>query len=305
MTREELSQDMQDEIFKEENRLKRKRIILTTIKWIIILVILFTMIFLYTKNIATTGFIIKEERVINKKIPADYNGLKIVQFSDLHYGSTIHIDEVKKIVKMINSTEPDLVVFTGDLINYNYKLKNKERESIIKELSKINSNIGNYAVLGDEDGDDFITILNQSNFNILNNTYDLVYNENDNPILLAGISYSKDDSVYYKAYDYFNLDNHNADIYTITLIHQPDTINDLKDRFHSDIYLAGHSHNGNIRIPFIGSFINKKGAQTYSNEYYNLSGTPLYISSGLGTNNRLGIRLFCRPSISLYRFSNK
>ena len=305
MTREELSEDLQDEIFKEEDRLKRKKIIKTIIKWVIILVILFLVFLFYTTYISTTGFIIKEERIINKKIPDSFNGVKIVQFSDLHYGGTIHIKEVKKIVNKINETEADIVVFTGDLIDKNYKLNNKERESIIKEISKIDSNIGNYAILGEEDGNDFNTIFNQSGFTILNNSYDLIYNDKNNPILLAGISYSKDDSVYYKAYDYYNVENHNSNIYTISLIHQPDTINDLKDRFESDLYLAGHSHNGNIRVPFIGSVINKEGSMIYHNEYYDLNGRDLYISSGLGTNNKLGIRLFCRPSISLFRLSNK
>ena len=304
MTREELSQDMQDEIFEEEARLKRRKIIKIVLLWVLILVILFVLFILYTTYVSTTGFIIREERVINQKIPNEYNGMKIVQFSDLHYGSTIHIKEVKKIVSLINETEPDLVVFTGDLINKNYKLSNKERESLIKEFSKINSNVGNYAILGEEDSDDFTTIFNQSNFVILNNSFDLVYNDNNSPILLAGVSYSNDESVYYKAYDYFNDANHNSNIYTVTLIHQPDTILDLKDRFKSDIYIAGHSHNGNIRIPFIGSIINKKGYKKYHNEYYDLDGTPLYISSGLGTNNKLGFRLFCRPSITLYRLSN-
>ena len=131
MTREELSQDMQDEIFKEENRLKIKSIIITIIKWVIILVIVFILFILYTKNISTTGFIIREERVISKKLPQELNGLKIVQFSDLHYGSTVKNKELKKIVSMINETEADIVVFTGDLIDTKYKLKNKERENII------------------------------------------------------------------------------------------------------------------------------------------------------------------------------
>ena len=305
MTREELSEKLQDEIFKEERNLKIKKIIIITIKWVFVLVILFLLFLAYTTYVSTTGFIIKEERIVNKKIPDEFNGLKVVQFSDLHYGTTIYLDEVKTIVKLINKTEPDIVVFTGDLIDKNYKLKNKEREQIIKELSKINSNIGNYAILGEEDKEDFTTILNQSNFNILNNTYSLVYDNNKSPILLVGVSYSKDPTTLDNGYKYFEEDNHNSEIYTITLIHQPDTIIDLKDSHNSDLYLAGHSHNGNIRVPFLGSIINKEGSIKYHNEYYEVNNNPLYISSGLGTNNKSGIRLFCRPSISLYRLSNK
>ena len=45
--------------------------------------------------------------------------------------------------------------------------------------------------------------------------------------------------------------------------------------------------------------------KTSDNDYYKINDTDLYISGGLGTNDFIGIRLFCRPSISLYRLSNK
>ena len=82
------------EIFKEENRLKIKKIIISIIKWVLVLAILLVLFILYAKNISTTGFVIREERVINKKLPPELNGLKIVQFSDLHYGSTIKKKEI-------------------------------------------------------------------------------------------------------------------------------------------------------------------------------------------------------------------
>jgi predicted MPP superfamily phosphohydrolase len=72
----------------------------------------------------------------------------------------------------------------------------------------------------------------------------------------------------------------------------------------TDLFLAGHSHNGNIRIPFINKSIYKvEGAKKYDQDYYKIKNSNLYISSGLGTTN--GIRLFCRPSINFFRLSNK
>ena len=81
-------------------------------------------------------------------------------------------------------------MFTGDLIDKNYNVSHKEIEKIIKALSNLNADIGKYAVTGDEDNDNFTTILKQAGFTILDNNYDLIYNRSNNPILITGLSSS-------------------------------------------------------------------------------------------------------------------
>ena len=109
------------------------------------------------------------------------------------------------------------------------------------------------------------------------------------------MSYSKDESVYYKAYSYFEEPEHNSNVYTITLIHEPDSVDEIISSYQTDLFLAGHSHNGNIRLPFIKySPFKYQGAKKYNQDYYKINNSKLYISSGLGTTE--GIRLFCRPS---------
>ena len=306
MTREEINQAKQKEIFKERNKEIIKKVTKSTIKILIIIFIIGTLFFAYTTYISTVKIHTREYRIINKKIPENFNGTKIVQFSDLHYGSTITLNKVKEIVKKINETNPDIIVFTGDLIDKNYPLSNDEQEKLIKELKKLNTTLGKYAILGEEDKENFSTIMHAIDFTILKNEYDLIYKDNNKPILLVGLNNnSKDTSSIESAYNYFNTENHNPNIFSITLTHEPDTI-DLLDNKKTQLVLAGHSHNGSIRIPFINkSIINKEGAKKYNQDYYNVNNTKLYISSGLGTNNNVGFRLFCRPTISLFRISNK
>ena len=306
MTREEINQAKQKEIFKERNKEIIKKVTKSTIKFLIIIFIIGTLFFAYTTYISTVKIHTREYRIINKKIPENFNGTKIVQFSDLHYGSTITLNKVKEIVKKINETNPDIIVFTGDLIDKNYPLSNDEQEKLIKELKKLNTTLGKYAILGEEDKENFSTIMHAIDFTILKNEYDLIYKDNNKPILLVGLNNnSKDTSSIESAYNYFNTENHNPNIFSITLTHEPDTI-DLLDNKKTQLVLAGHSHNGSIRIPFINkSIINKEGAKKYNQDYYNVNNTKLYISSGLGTNNNVGFRLFCRPTISLFRISNK
>ena len=302
MTREELNKEIQKEIFDEQNEHKRKKIIKIIIKLICFIIVFFTIFYAYTTYISTVKISVREYRVTNKKIPNSFNGLKIVQLSDLHFGSTMFDDNVDEIQKMINIRKPDIVVFTGDLIDKNYKLTSKKQEKLIEKLKNIKASLGKYAILGDEDNEMISTIFNQSNFQVLRNEGDLIYKNDDNSILLIGIS-SKEKDIN-KAYDYFNKENHNSNIYTITIFHEPDTIDDVISQYNSDLALAGHSHNGNIRIPIINYPLYKsKGAKKYNQDHYKINNTELYISSGLGTTT--GIRLFCRPSINFFRLSNK
>jgi len=302
MTREELNKGIQDEIQDELKTTRRKKIIKLAIKIIIFLIIFFSLFFTYTTYVSTVKIGVREYRIKNSKLPKSFNGLKIIQFSDLHFGSTMFDKEVKKMISLSNERNPDIIVFTGDLIDRKYELSSEEQEKLIKKLKSMNAKLGKYAILGDEDNESVATIFNQSDFTILRNDYELLYNTDNNPILLIGLTAKNIDIE--KAYNYFKQENHNSDIYTISLIHKPDVVDEIKSSYHSDIYMAGHSHNGNIRIPIINYSIFKiSGAKKYDQEYYKVDDAELYISSGLGTHE--GFRLFCRPSINFYRFSNE
>ncbi len=305
MTREERNQEKQDEIFDEERKEKRKQIIIKAFKISLIVLVLGFISFFYTTYISTVKIVVNEKRIINNKIPNSFNGLKLIQFSDLHYGSTFFYEETKKLVALINERKPDLVVFTGDLIDDDYDLKNKEQEKLIKLLQSIDTTLGKYAVMGEEDGEHFNTILKQSDFIILNNEYDLIYNKENSPILITGQgSLLKNENKPDEAFKYFKEEGANQNIYTISLIHEGDSYNNFKETYKADLVLAGHSHNGEIKLPFIGPLIKFTGAKSYYNSFYQEENTSIYISSGLGTK-KFDIRLFCRPSINFFRLSNK
>lgn len=307
MTRKERSEETQNEIFKEQKKESLRHTLKIVFIGTIIFVIACATFFTYTTFISTSKIGVREYRITNEKLPESFNGLKIIQISDLHYGSTMFMDNIKKVIDLSNERKPDIVIFTGDLINKEYKLKTKEQEELINKLQQINATLGKYAVEGDEDKELFTTIMNQSGFTILKNEYELIYNDTNNPLLLIGLgSKLKDNLKVDDAFSYFKEETHNSDIYTISIFHEPDSTEDILNDYSSDLLLAGHSHNGNIRIPVINkAFYKKQGAKKYDQEYYSINKSSLYISSGLGTNNKSGIRLFCRPSINFYRISRK
>ena len=307
MTREEKNEEKQKEVFWENNKANLESGVKKTIKLIFIIILLFGCFFLYTTYVSTAVIEVREYRYINNKIPNNFNGLKIIHFSDLHYGSTMTHDNMKTIKKKINERNPDIIVFTGDLIDPNYKISHKEKEKLMKDLQELNATMGKYAVTGDEDSDDIYTIYSQSDFIILKNEYDLLYKDETEPIMITGVSsFIKDEQDIAKAYDYYNQEGSIPNIFNITIMHEPDTFSDIISNYDNiDLVLAGHSHNGYIRTPITHIPLYRRfGAKKYPGDYYKEGNSELYVSGGLGTNNSIGIRLFCRPSISLYRLSN-
>lgn len=305
MTREELNQEKQQEILSEQRDEKRKKLTIFFFKLSFCIVIGFIVFYLYTTFISTKLLSVNEYRVVNNKLPDNFNGLKIVHFTDLHYGTTVFIDDIKKLVKEINERAPDIVVFTGDLIDSSYNINTNEQENVSKELNKIKASLGKYAISGEDDDDVFLTVMKQSNFEIINNSYELVYKDADVPIMLIGIDSSIENRGNISdAYSYYSEPSHNSNIFSIALFHEPDSIDNILSQYNSDIYLAGHSHNGTIRLPFIGGIHKYEGAKKYVDSYYKIKSSDFYISSGVGTNGP-GFRLFCRPSINFFRISNK
>ena len=150
--------------------------ILTTILSLLIITLL---LLLYSRFIGIKG-LKTNEILITNHIPTSYDGLKIIHFSDIHYKKVITEKEIKNLIKEINRIKPDLVLFTGDLIDNEYKLKGKDINFLIKELSKIETKYGAYAILGDQDIKQKEIINNiyiQSNFTLLENTSTIIQNE--------------------------------------------------------------------------------------------------------------------------------
>lgn len=250
---------------------------------------------------------VREYKILNKNIPDNFVGLKIVHFSDIHYGTTIKEKELKQVVNKINKLKPEIVIFTGDLFDKDITYSDNDLEILKNNLLNISGDLGKFAVSGNHDYENnlFNTIMDEANFKVLNNTYSLVFNNNITPILIGGVPSSIKDKLNYE--DIFNYHQHFSEDevvpkFKILLMHEPDNIINIEE-YDVDLVLAGHSHNGQVRLPFIGALYMPKGAKTYYDQYYRVDNTDLFISGGLGTT-RLPIRLFNQQSINLYRLYN-
>lgn len=268
-------------------------------------------VFLYALFIGSKGLKVKEYKIEIDNLPKEYHGLKIAHITDFHYDESMSIEELKKVKDTINSLKPDIIVFTGDFVTSN--LNSKQIEKISEIMSEMKASIGKYAIKGNHDYDfkKWELLFDNSGFTNLNDTYEVIYKNATTPIVLSGISTNLYGTKNLKdkiepIYEYLNSfgeNQINEPAYSILLLHEPDFVDDI-DLNKFDLVLSGHSHNGQVRFPIIGSIYTPIGSKKYYDEYYRVDNTDLYISSGIGTTY-LNVRLFNRPSFNFYRLTTK
>lgn len=275
------------------------------VKLLLISLVLISGLILYSRYIGTNGLIVKEYSIVNDKIPNSFYGLKIVHISDIHYKVTTTKENLEKIVNKINLLKPDIVIFSGDLFDKNIKYKEKDYKDLTKLLKSIDYNIEKFAIKGEDDlkVKNWEKIINDSDFKNLNNTYEFIYSNGIEPILLVGVeSNYKNLTINQTINDIYSELNTEYN-YSILIMHEPDLIDKI-DYSKFNLILAGHSHNGQIILPFVGGIIKDKYSKKYLNNYYELNNTRFFISSGIGTT-KYKFRFLNKPSINLYRLRNK
>ncbi len=274
------------------------------IKIILLIIFIIALIIAYSYFVEPKIFTYREYPIESEKITDNFKGFKIIHITDIHYGRSFDKKSLKKLVKSINEQKPEIVILTGDLIDKSAKMTIEMSNEISNELKKINASVGKYAITGDQDlkFDEYSNIITASNFTNLNNTYDTIYKNGYESMLIAGVStYSDKEDINGKlttTTEFINSFEKDGPVYKILIMHEPDYIDDITDN-KFDLILAGHSLNGQINLPF-NSFLLQKGAQKYYKNHYKIEDKELYISNGLGTTN-FDFRFLNIPSYNIYR----
>ncbi len=278
ISRSEKNKKYVDEINKE----KAFKVTKIIVKIIVVLIIIFSLLFLYARfyeptKLETHEYIIKEHN-----IPIEFDGVKVLHFTDLLYGT--NQNSLEKLLNEIKLINPDIVIYTGNIISNEYQVNEEEIKELTNFFNSIPYTIGKYVVSGDKDDKNYHLIMENTDFTIVNNELLSIYNGN-NKINLIGINYNNDKEI--KITD---------DDYTITIINNYDEYK--KYKLSSDLVLAGHNLCGEIRIfgmPLLG-------LDKYLRSYYEENGAKIYISNGIGSIHNL--RFMNKPSMNVYRLYN-
>ena len=225
--------------------------------------------------------------------------VKIVQFTDTQLGQFYSLSQLKTVVTKINAEKPDIIFFTGDLIDSVRKYHDTNK--VVGVLAQLHAVQGKFAIYGNHDyggGAEryYADIMKKSGFDLLVNEKAIIKLADGRHIAILGL----DDVMLGDPQPQILMREINRNDYNILLLHEPDYI----DKFNgSDIRLAfaGHSHGGQIRLPFVGAIVRAPYSVKYNKGFYQVNDgrTTLYVNSGLG-NTRLPFRLMNLPEIAVF-----
>ncbi len=250
---------------------------------------------IYAHKIEPNWLEVKQISITLPNLDRAFAGYRIVQLTDLHIGDGIDRTQLNKIVEVVNDRHPDLVVLTGDYVTRNPDL---QAELLTSTLAKFHARDRTLAVLGNHDvfdgnGPSVRKSIANSGITLLENT---VYTTKRNGATLhvAGVG-----DVWYGA---AKLDRVLAQLpatgAAIMLAHEPDFADATAATGRFGLQLSGHSHGGQVRIPFM-----KKKYPPYGIKYpigqYRVGEMIQYTSRGVGFPG-VHARFNCRPEISIF-----
>jgi uncharacterized protein len=260
--------------------------------------------YFYAREMEPRMLDITRHTIKNEALPAGFDGVRLIQFSDTHIGFQYTMDQLQQLITQINKLNPDLIVFTGDLLDDPRHFT--EKTKLISMLSKLNAPLGKFAVYGNHDhggygSDLYKQIIEQSGFTLLLNTSANIKLLDGSSIWIAGI----DDAMLGRPDLSASMAKIPNNSYTILLSHAPDKAEEAA-KFPIQMQLSGHSHGGQIQIPFYGALVTPPFAEKYVEGFYTVGrnkGLSLYVNRGLGTT-RLPFRFLSQPELSIFTFKN-
>ncbi|GAC1364661.1 MAG: metallophosphoesterase [Acidobacteriaceae bacterium] len=257
---------------------------------------------LYSGEVARHEIETTQRTISLADLPSGFHGLRVVQLSDIHLDEYTEPFFLEDVVKRVNALAPDIVLLTGDFITRGSLTFVASNHAVGRCAGILQTLVcpERYAVLGNHDvtvGAALVTSALQSHgVPVLNNRFVKLVRGGD-PLYLAGTADPGTD-----------LPDLNLAIPpqpggpVILMAHAPDYADVVAAHPRgSDVsfMLSGHSHGGQIRLPFVGPVVLPPMGRKYVEGPYQLGRMQLYVNRGIGTVG-LPFRLNCPPEISLF-----
>lgn len=235
-----------------------------------------------------------------KKLPKSFSGFRIAQISDIHMGGWMNLERFQQVADLILTENPDVLLITGDLL-LGYHVTDDTRQAIddlAKVLSSLSEAIPSFAVLGNHDHwidpDAVRQMLALSGVMDLTNAVCTLTRGNDG-LHLCGVDDVWEGSACLEDVIAQLKDDNVA----ILMAHEPDYADVSAATGKFDLQVSGHTHGGQIAIPFWGPPILPYLGRKYHTGLYKIGNMFQYTNRGVGMA-RLPFRFNCPPEITIF-----
>ncbi len=224
--------------------------------------------------------------------------LRALTMGDFHFDPLYEADYVAQCVSIANSLKPDVIFLTGDYVTS----KSDRIGEFAGLLSKLCPRSGIFACLGNHDhwsnAGKIMGALESAGVRMLVNQQTRV-NCAGGELVVAGLQ-----SVWAGKPDWSLASRGlRRDERAVVLVHEPDFARTLSEDRRIALQLSGHTHGGQVRVPFYGALRLPTWGRLFQSGIYDLDALKLHVNRGIGTIT-FHVRLFCPPEIACFDISN-
>jgi predicted MPP superfamily phosphohydrolase len=252
----------------------------------------------YISSIEPSWLDVTHVKLALKRVPAGFSGLRMVQVSDIHLGGWMNGDRLEAVVKTVLKLKPDLIALTGDFLfgsqwGLDQFVHIADMVDLLKPLSQSAVTV---AVMGNHDywtnPVEVRKMMAETQIRDLSNDV-MALTHNSEVMYLAGV-----DDIYE--------DRQRLDVVmrklggngaAVLLAHEPDYAQTSGPTGQFDLQISGHSHGGQVVIPFVGPLILPDYGKLFPSGLYQIGSMLQYTNRGVGVA-RIPYRFNCRPEIT-------
>jgi len=224
---------------------------------------------------------------------AAWEGVRIAHLSDLHAGRICGIEYLRRVAAAANAASPDVIVLTGDHVSRADALT----PALIELLAGLSAPEGKFAVLGNHDhacgAEAVCRALEQAGIDVLTNAHRILARRGQ-PLCIAGVDDCRTGRPDLAA----ALAGVDERVPRVLLAHNPDYAEAMPARPRVDLMLCGHTHGGQIRLPFGPAPMAAVRHKRYTEGLVRGPRCNVYVSRGIGMVY-LPVRFNCRPELPI------
>lgn len=257
------------------------------IKRVLAVLLLCALVLCYARWIEPRWVQVKK---VELSLPGLEENARVVCFGDTHMGMEFGPRDLERWVEKINGLEPQAVVFLGDLFD-DYSQYQGDPGEVTRALSRLQAPL-KLAVVGNHDvggGAERVydNIMEEAGFQVLRNQ----------SVQMGSVNFVGADELLFFVPQVEGLEEEGK--CNILLTHAPDYADETQG---FQLAVAGHTHGGQVCLPFYGALVKPPGGRHYTAGLYEKGERQVYVNRGMGVTS-LPLRFFARPEITLLELS--